>query len=204
MPPNPLACAVDAIYRFFSFPDTDPMTPLAGLFDSFQSETIVISLKWAVIVSLLVTGFFGTFLPILPGTTLIYMGVLVHYFAMGMETSGLAWQGLVGIGILYILSLVLDWFSGAIGAKWFGSSKQGVIGAIIGAIVGLFFGLPGLIIGPIVGVFAFEMAFAKKEVKEASNSTIGTVVGGIAGVIGKVILALGMVGWYVVDVFVVN
>ena len=48
------------------------------------------------------------------------------------------------------------------------------------------------------------MIFAKKEVKEASNSTVGTVVGGIAGVFAKVLLALGMAGWYVVDVFLMN
>lgn len=177
---------------------------LAGIFDFFTSDGAVATFKWTIIIALIVVGFLGTFLPILPGTTLIFAGCLIHYFAMGMEASGLAWQGLVFITILYILSLVLDWFSGAIGAKWFGSSKWGIIGAIVGGIIGLFFSLPGLIIGPIVGVFAFELAFAKKQVRDASNSTIGTVVGGIAGLIGKVILALGMVAWYLGDVFVIN
>ncbi len=180
------------------------MTLLAGIFDSFSWEMLLDALKWVVIVGLIVAGFFGAFLPILPGTTLIFIGVVLHYFLFGMEASGLAWQGLVFVTFLYILSLVLDWVSGALGAKWFGSSKYGVIGAIVGAIVGIFFGLPGLIIGPIAGVFAFEMFFAKKEVKEASNSTLGSVVGGIAGVFIKVLLSLGMIGWYVIDVFVVN
>ncbi|MEM9016724.1 MAG: DUF456 domain-containing protein, partial [Verrucomicrobiota bacterium] len=156
------------------------------------------------IAGMLVVGFLGTFLPILPGTTLIYIGILAHYFSMGMEDSRLTWPTLVATGVLYLISLVLDWFSGAIGAKWFGSSKYGVIGAIIGGIIGLFFSLPGLIIGPIVGVFVFELIFAKKQMKEASNSTIGTVVGGLAGIVGKIILALGMIGWYLADVFFLN
>lgn len=180
------------------------MTLLAGIFDFLTADSFIESMKWALIVALVVVGFLGTFLPILPGTTLIYIGIVLHYFLFGMEESRLTWQGLVFITLLYILSLVLDWVSGAIGAKWFGSSKYGVIGAIIGGIVGLFFSLPGLIIGPIVGVFAFEMIFAKKEVKEASNSTVGTVVGGIAGVIAKVLLSLGMIGWYLADVFLMN
>ena len=180
------------------------MTILANLFENLASDEAVSTLKWTVIVAFLAIGFFGTFLPILPGTTLIYAGCLIHYFSMGMESSGLAWQGLVLITILYILSLILDWFSGAIGAKWFGSSKWGIIGAILGGIIGLFFSLPGLIIGPIVGVFIFEMAFAKIQVKDAGNSTIGTVVGGVAGVIGKLILALGMIAWYIGDVLVIN
>lgn len=180
------------------------MSILAGIFDIFTSDGAMMTFKWTIIIALIVIGFLGTFLPILPGTTLIFAGCVIHYFAMGMEASGLAWQGLVFIGILYALSLVLDWFSGVIGAKWFGSSKWGIIGALVGAIIGFFFSLPGLILGPIVGVFVFELAFAKKQVRDASNSTIGTVVGGIAGLIGKVILALGMIAWYIGDVFVIN
>lgn len=180
------------------------MPVIAGFFDFFTSDVMLDSLKWSLIIGLIVVGFFGTFLPVIPGTAFIFVGALLHYFLKGMEASGLAWQGLVFIGILFVISMIVDWFSGAIGARWFGSSKYGVIGAIVGGIIGIFFSLPGLIIGPIVGVFAFEMAFAKKQIKDASNSTVGTVVGGIAGVFGKVLLAFGMVGWYVVDVFVVN
>jgi len=180
------------------------MPILASFLENLTSDGAMMTVKWTIIIALIVVGFLGTFLPILPGTTLIFAGCVIHYFTMGLEASGLAWQGLVFITILYVLSLILDWFSGAIGAKWFGSSKWGVIGAIVGGIIGLFFSLPGLIIGPIIGVFAFELAFAKKQVRDASNSTIGTVVGGIAGLIGKLILALGMVAWYIGDVFIIN
>ncbi len=180
------------------------MELLAGIFENFSLAPAVPAMKWTLVIMLLVVGFLGTFLPILPGTTFVLAGTVLHYFMFGMEASMLTWQSLVFITLLYIVSLIVDWFSGAIGAKWFGSSKWGVWGAIIGGIVGLFFSLPGLIIGPIIGVFIFEMAFAKKHVKEASNSTVGTLVGGAAGVVAKVILALGMIAWYFADVFVLN
>lgn len=177
---------------------------LAAWSDFFSGEALYDTLIWSSVVLLLVVGFLGTFLPVLPGTTLIFIGSLLFYFTMGMESSGLAWQGLVFIGLLYGLSILLDWVSGALGAKWFGSSKWGIVGAILGGIIGLFFGIPGLIIGPIAGVFIFEIFVAKKEVKEAGQSTVGTVVGGIAGILGRVALALGMIAWFVVDVFFVN
>lgn len=181
------------------------MTPLLAAFsDFFSGETLYNTLIWSSVALLIVIGFLGTFLPVLPGTTLIIAASLLFYFTMGMEASGLAWQGLVFITILYLLSIALDWFSGALGAKWFGSSKWGIAGAILGGILGLFFGLPGLIIGPIAGVFLFELLFAKKQIKEAGNSTVGTVVGGVAGILGRVTLALGMIAWFVVDVFMVN
>jgi uncharacterized protein YqgC (DUF456 family) len=180
------------------------MEIIAVLFEEIPTDGILHASKWTVVIGLIIVGFLGTFLPVIPGTTMIFAGAVIHYFTMGMEASGLAWQGLVFIGVLYIASLILDGISGAIGAKWFGSSKWGIIGVIAGGIIGMFFGLPGLIIGPIAGVFLFEMLFAKKEVKEAGNSTIGTVVGGLAGIAARVLLALGMVAWYVGDVFVVN
>lgn len=181
------------------------MHPLLAAWPDFLSgDALYATFIWTVVVVMLVVGFLGTFLPVLPGTTLIFAGALLFYFTMGMEASGLAWQGLVFIGVLFALSIALDWLSGALGAKWFGSSKWGIVGAILGGIVGLFFGLPGLIVGPIAGVFVFEIFVAKKEVKEAGQSTVGTVVGGLAGIAGRVALALGMIAWFVVDVFVVN
>jgi uncharacterized protein YqgC (DUF456 family) len=177
---------------------------LAAWSDLVSGEALYDTLIWGSVALLLVVGFLGTFLPVLPGTTLILAGSLLFYFTMGMEASGLAWQGLVFIGVLYGLSILLDWVSGALGAKWFGSSKWGIAGAILGGVIGLFFGLPGLIVGPIAGVFIFELFVAKKEVKDAGQSTVGTVVGGIAGIFGRVLLALGMIAWFIVDVLFVN
>jgi len=173
-------------------------------FDWYSTDAVVSGLKWASIIGLIVVGFLGTFLPVLPGTTLIFAGVLAHYFLNGMEESNLTWISLVAIGLIWVVTMIVDWFSGAIGAKWFGSSKWGVVGAIIGGIVGLFFSLPGLVIGPILGVFIAEILFAKKKFRPAANSTMGTVVGGLAGLFAKVILAIAMVGWYFADVFLVN
>ncbi len=161
-------------------------------------------LIWTVVASLVIAGFAGTFLPILPGTTLILAGCAIHYFALGLESSGLSWIGLAIITVLYVISVIVDYLSGAIGAKWFGSTKWGIWGAIIGGIIGLFFSLPGIIIGPILGVFLFETLFAGKKLAEAGNSTVGTVVGGIAGMFLRVGLAMLMVGCYVWDAFFFN
>ncbi len=88
----------------------------------FSGESLLSGLIWAAVIILLVGGFLGTFVPVLPGTTLVFCGVLLYFFSMGMSESYLSWQGMVVIGIFYILSIVLDWVSGALGAKWFGSS----------------------------------------------------------------------------------
>ena len=123
---------------------------------------------------------------------------------MGMGHSGLTVLSLIGIGLIYIVTVIVDWFSGAIGAKWFGSSKWGVWGAILGGIVGIFLPFPGILIAPILGVFIAELWFARKEMGPAGKSTVGTVVGGLTGMAVKMSLATVMVGWYVTDVFFMN
>lgn len=160
---------------------------------------------WLCVIVLLVAGFAGTIVPFLPGTTLILAGCCLHFFALGMtEKSGLHWITLVIIAVLYVASVIVDNFSGAIGAKWFGSSKWGIIGAILGGLIGLFWGLPGIIIGPIVGVFIFEMIFGKKRVKEAGSSTVGTLVGSGAGLVAGICIGLAMLACYLIDIFVVK
>lgn len=173
-------------------------------FDWIPGDALLLSLKWFVVVVLIVVGFLGTFLPLLPGTSLIYLGILAHFFFMGMGESGLTILSLVGIGLIYVVTVIVDYLSGALGAKWFGSSKWGVWGAIIGGIVGIFIPFPGIIVAPILGVFIAEMWVAKKEIKNAGKSTFGTVVGGLAGTLVKMSLAMVMVAWYLADVFFVN
>ena len=144
-------------------------------------------------------GFICTFVPVIPGTVFIFLGCVAHYFFFGMEESAIGWPGLVVIGVLLILSIVVDWMGGAVGAKYFGASRWGVVGALVGGMVGIFFPFPGLIIGPLIGAFAFEKWFAKMEWKPAGRSSWGTFLGSLGGLVAKVVMALAMVLWFVVD-----
>ena len=157
------------------------------------------TLKVIAVWSLIIGGLIGTLLPIVPGTVFIFMGCLAHYFFFGGEASSISWGSLVVIGILLIVSLIVDWVGGAVGAKYFDASRWGVIGALTGGVLGIFFPFPGLIIGPLVGAFSFEMLFAKKQVKLAGKSSWGTFVGSVGGLVAKMIVACAMVAWFVVD-----
>lgn len=159
----------------------------------------IYTLKVACVWLFIVGGFIGTFVPVLPGTVFIFLGCVAHYFFFGMEDSAIGWPGLVAIGVLLILSIIVDWAGGAVGAKYFGASRWGIVGALVGGVVGIFFPFPGLIVGPLIGAFAFEMLFAKKKLKPAGKSSWGTFLGSVGGLIAKVVIALAMVAWFVVD-----
>lgn len=168
------------------------------------TDIAVLAIKWFTVGTLMMGGLIGTFLPVLPGSFFILLGAVAHYFLFGQSESGLNWVSFVVLTVLFALSVLVDWLSGAIGAKWFGSSKWGIVGVIVGGIIGFFFGFVGIIVGPLLGAFIFEMIFAKKELNAASKSTWGTLVGGGAGMLGKAMISLAMIAYYIVDVISIN
>lgn len=152
---------------------------------------------WTLTLSLLVVGLLGAVLPFVPGPFLIFIAGLVHTWLR--PESGMSWPGIALLALLLVVSYALDIASGAVGARWFGASKWGVLGVFVGGIVGLFFALPGLILGPIVGGLSFELLFAKKEMRPAMKSTWGTLVGTGAGLVLRVGVSVAMVATFLVD-----
>ena len=106
---------------------------------------------------------------------------------------------LICLIVLTIGSVALDTWASLYGAKRFGASWRGVLGALIGGIVGIFFSLPGIIIGPFLGAMVFELMGGYK-IDKASRAGLGATLGLFAGVIGKCIVCVGMIGVFTVDV----
>lgn len=155
---------------------------------------------WLVTATLLIAGIAGVFLPILPGHLLIVVAAIGHWWMLG-DQAGVEWWTLVVLGLLLILSQVVEYLSGAVGTRWFGGSRWGAVGAVVGGLVGILFMPWGLVLGPLVGSFALEWLGAKKNVKPATVSGVGSVVGTLAGLVMKLVIALVMVVYFLVDVF---
>lgn len=160
----------------------------------------MITLWWTLIILLIVVGLIGTVMPLLPGTTLILAGAVVHKLVFPAGEHTLHWWVIAAMLVLMIVSYAIDFISGAVGAKYFGATRWGAVGGLIGAIVGLFFGLPGIFIGPLVGVLAGEI-IGGKQLIAAGKSTWGTLLGTTAGMLAKLVIALVMVGIFVLDVW---
>lgn len=148
---------------------------------------------WFVTAGLMLVGLAGTVVPLVPGTILILAAAVLNHFMV----DGVGWPTLAVLTGLMLLAQLLDVLSGSVGAKWFGATRWGAIGGILGAVVGIFFGLIGLFIGPLIGAVAGEL-LGGKGILPAGRSGWGTLVGTTAGMIGKVLIGLLMVGWFVV------
>jgi hypothetical protein len=152
------------------------------------------TLWWTLTIVLMLTGLVGTVAPLLPGTTIILAAAVVHHFALG-EAHSVGWWTLGGLLLLTVVSHIVDFVSGALGAKWFGATRWGAIGGILGAIVGIFFGLPGVFLGPLIGVLAGEL-LGGKGLLPAGKSTWGTFLGTTAGMVCKLAIAAVMISWF--------
>ena len=158
---------------------------------------------WFVTICLLVAGLVGCILPVLPGHLILFIGVIAHRL-MFQENSGLQWWSFLVLGVLMAVSQTFEMLSGAAGAKWFGGTRWGALGALVGSIVGLFFLPFGLLLGPLAGAFVGEIVFAKKPSHHAAYSGVGSVVGTLAGMGFKIVIGLMMVAWFFLDVFLIG
>ena len=153
-------------------------------------------LLWALAALLIVAGFAGLILPALPGIPLVFAGLVLLAWAEGFAYVG--WATLVLLGLLALLSYVVDFVAAALGAKKFGASSRAVWGAAIGAFVGIFFGLPGIVLGPFVGAVIGEFS-RRPAVGAATRAGIGATLGLLFGVLLKIALAFTMIGVFVLD-----
>ena len=179
-----------------------------GVWESIQASGVWggvgVGGAWLVTASLLAAGMVGCVLPILPGHLILFMAAVAHRLMLGAEGSGLQWWSFVILGRLMAVSQTLEVLSGAAGAKWFGGTRWGALGALVGGLVGMFFMPVGLLVGPLVGAFVAEIGLARKQTRPAVISGVGSVVGTLAGLGIKLALGVMMLVWFFLDVWVIG
>lgn len=146
-------------------------------------------------VVLIVAGFAGLVLPMLPGMPLILAGSLAVAAADGFERVGAL--SLAVIAVLALAGSIVDHVSGVLGARRAGASRWGLLGAVLGLIVGLFFGLPGLILGPAIGAVTLEYA-RDQEFRRATRAGAGVFIGFVLGTVLKYTFACAALGVLIV------
>lgn len=151
---------------------------------------LVIAL-YAIGILLIALGFVGLVLPVLPGGPLIFLGVLAVAWADGFSRIGFA--GLVVIAAFAVVLSLVDYLAGVVGARRFGASYWGLLGAFLGLLAGLPFGLPGLVVGPIAGAVVLEL-LRERDVERAAKVGLGTLVGFVVGTALKYAIAFVMLG----------
>lgn len=148
---------------------------------------------YLVAAALIVIGLLGTILPILPGLPIMFAGMLLAAWADDFQRIGAA--TLAVLGVLVLVSIVVDLLASIVGARRVGASNKALWGAGVGGVVGIFFGLPGLIGGPFLGAALGEMSTGKPW-RDASRIGVGTWIGLALGAVLKIALAFAMLALF--------
>ena len=151
-------------------------------------------LMWILSVMLVGAGLAGTLLPALPGTPLVFGGLLLAAWADGFQNVGVG--TVVVLAVLTALAFCVDFVSSSLGARGAGASRGAVVGAALGTLVGVFFGFAGIILGPFLGATIGEF-MARRNLGRAGRAGIATWIGFILGIGVKLVLAFTMVGIFV-------
>ncbi|MBD0778369.1 DUF456 domain-containing protein [Maribacter sp. ANRC-HE7] len=141
-------------------------------------------------------GILGSFLPVLPGPPISWIGLLLLYLTKAVPND---W---VFLGITLVIALIvfaLDYIIPAVGTKKFGGTKAGMLGTTIGLLVALFFpvlGPFGIIIWPFVGAFVGEL-LNKADKKTATKAAFGSFIGFLTGTFLKFMVTIVYLGLFI-------
>jgi len=151
-------------------------------------------LLWVLSLMLVGVGMAGILVPGLPGTPLVFGGLLLAAWADGFQNVGAG--TMILLAVMTALAFGVDFISASLGAKRAGASREAVIGAAVGTLVGIFFGFLGIVFGPFIGAVIGEF-LARRNLEQAGRVGVGTWVGFIFGIGVKLVLAFTMVGIFI-------
>jgi len=163
--------------------------------------TVAIGMSLAILLYVLAAllvllGLAGALLPVLPGAPLVFAGLLLAAWTDGFQHVGL-WPLLI-LGALTLLTLLVDLWASAHGARRVGASRLAMLGAGVGTVAGLFFGLPGLVLGPFLGALGGELLHRRslhpEALGQAGKVGAGTWLGLLLGAVLKLALTFAMLG----------
>lgn len=155
-------------------------------------------LVWTLTIVLTLIGLAGVVVPLLPGTTLILVAMIVHKLLLPGDVS---WAIIAWIGGIWLISVIVDFAGVILGTRLFGGGKWGMAGAGGGALIGMFFSLPMILLGTVVGAIAAEKFIAEKSNRASLLAGAGAAVGFIISTIGRLICAFAMIALFLFAVW---
>jgi uncharacterized protein len=147
----------------------------------------------------MIVGLLGSFLPVLPGPPISWLGLVLLYLTEAIPTSYL----LLGItGVVALVVAILDYVIPAQGTKRFGGTTYGIWGTNIGLLIGLIAPIPfGFIVGPFLGALIGELIAEANNPQKALKAATGSFMGFLASTFMKFVVAIIFFGIYIAKVW---
>ena len=139
-------------------------------------------------------------MPVLPGPLLSFAAILA--FKLALPESQLGWWNVGICGALAAFAQAADIFMSWMGAKKFGATWRGGLGAFIGVFVGIFLPPPALwiFIAPLVGAFLGEW-LGGSGLRASGRAGLGAFAGSLAASMLKFLIVVYMAFAFSAGVF---
>ncbi len=132
--------------------------------------------------ALVLLGFIGTVVPIVPGPLIIWFGAFVWAWADGFQRIG--WPALAVMGIMALAAWGMDIMLTAVSSRRAGASWKSIGGAIVGGFTGgiLLSGTPpilGTLMGAMLGAFVglWTMEYLDKRDRRVATHAVRAYIG---------------------------
>ena len=136
----------------------------------------------------IIVGLAGSFLPVIPGLPLGWLGLFVAFFSKSCTLS--IWTLIITL-LLMIIVTVMDYIIPSKIVKKNGGTKSGERGALIGSMAGIIFVNPMILIfGSFIGALIGELINNSKDIKKALKSALSSFAGFLLGTGIKAFLTL--------------
>ena len=142
-------------------------------------------------------GIAGSIIPMLPGTPISYVGMLLLLLVDGCTYTATYLLTMLG---MVILQPAFNYYIPIWGVKKYGGSAYGQWGGVLGLIIGLFFAPWGIFLGPFVGAVVGEL-IAGKSTEDSLKAGFGSFVGNMLTIVFGLILSGVMAYSFFAEVF---
>ncbi|HVE12124.1 MAG TPA: DUF456 domain-containing protein [Elusimicrobiota bacterium] len=154
---------------------------------------------WLLTAALMLAALAGTFVPWVPDAPLILAAAVFHKLFL---PAYLSYWTLALFAVLAVGSVLLDAVCTVVGARRYGASGWGLLGAGLGALAGLGLGFFGAPIGALLGAAAAEALFARRPLADALRAGVGSGLGLLASSLGRFVICCSMIAVFLLDCFV--
>lgn len=153
---------------------------------------------WILAIALILVGLAGVVIPGLPGTPVIFIGMLLGAWIDQFQRVGT--YTLILLAIMALVAWTVDFIASLVGTKLAGASRWAMAGAVIGGFVGLFFGPIGLILGPMIGAALGEL-ISRRGLKQVACSSLAAGLGYVIALAIRIGVAVAMVAVFLFAYF---
>lgn len=146
----------------------------------------------AAVVMIFIIGFVATLLPVAPGNLIVLGGVIMH--RLWVPQCSVSWNIIGMMTALTLLALLGDYALTWWGAKRYGATWRGSLGAVLGAILAVF--IPpqfiSLLVAPWVGAVLFEL-IGGRNFPDSSRAGWGSFIGSMLATAFKIAVSTAII-----------